>query len=145
MVKYQIIDYSPEYYQDLNRFWNELGLGGSHRGDNEIIISETIKFGGHLILMINEVSKIIGTSWLTNDKRRTYLHHFGISKEYQKQGLASKLLEYSMVLAANDGLQIKLEVHKENESAIKLYSKYGFNYLGDYEVLINRQIGRIEL
>lgn len=144
MVQYQIIDYSPKFYHDLDRFWNETGLGGSHRGDNENIISETIKFGGHLILMIDEASNIIGTSWLTNDKRRTYLHHFGISQEHRKQGLASKLLEYCMALAANDGLQIKLEVHKENESAIKLYTKYGFNYLGDYEVLINRHIGIIK-
>lgn len=140
MVDYRIIDYEPAFYESLDIFWKEIGVGGSYRGDNAAIILSTIESGGHLHLMLDSNNQIIGSSWLTNDKRRTYLHHFGISEKYRNQGLAAKLLEHSMAVAVKDGYQIKLEVHRDNEPAIRLYRKYGFSYLGDYMVLIKREI-----
>jgi ribosomal protein S18 acetylase RimI-like enzyme len=86
---------------------------------------------------------IIGTSWLTVDGRRTYIHHFGIHTEYQGNGLSKMLLDASLKLAKSLGMQVKLEVHKENAKAIGLYKKAGFNYLGDYLVYIIRDISVI--
>ena len=40
-----------------------------------------------------------------------------------------------MEFAEATGMQIKLEVHRDNLKAIRLYKKWGFNYLGDYECL----------
>lgn len=140
MIDYRIIGYQPGFFESLNNFWQVIGVGGANRGDNAEIILSTIESGGHLLLMLNSNNEIIGSSWLTNDKRRTYLHHFGIRQDYRRHGLAAKLLEYSLEVAVKDGYQIKLEVHKENEAAIKLYEKYGFKYLGDYMVLIKREI-----
>lgn len=141
----EIIDYKPEYFLKLNEFWIETGLGGSYRGDTAEIINGTINSGGHLLMMINsETKEIIGTSWLTNDNRRTYLHHFGIREKYRRQGLARQLLNYSLQIAYNDGFQVKLEVHKDNIAAINLYQQFGFKYLGDYEVLIKRELPSIE-
>ncbi len=135
-----IISYDPAYFDRINQFWNETGLGGSYRGDSKEIIEETIRAGGHLEIMVNGNSEVIGTSWLTNDKRRTYIHHFGIAEKYRNKGLANKLLEHCLKLAYADGYQIKLEVHRDNVPAVSLYKKYGFKYLGDYEVLIKREI-----
>ncbi|MDD3860240.1 MAG: N-acetyltransferase, partial [Bacteroidales bacterium] len=87
-----------------------------------------------------QTQKIVGTSWITNDSRRLYLHHFGILPEYQRKGLANILMDESMKYASQLKLQIKLEVHKNNEIARNLYIKYGFKYLGDYEVFIVRDI-----
>ncbi len=140
MCNYKIIEYSAGYFDQINQFWNENGLGGSHRGDNEKIINDTLEAGGHLVLMIDEMDTVIGTSWLTNDKRRTYIHHFGIKESCRHHGLAGELLEYCLKLANADGYQIKLEVHQDNEPAIHLYKKYGFKPLGDYTVLIKRDI-----
>lgn len=140
MNDYNIIEYHPDYFERINQFWNDAGLGGSHRGDNASIISDTINAGGHLLVMVNDQDDVIGSSWLTNDKRRTYIHHFGIKEGYRNQGLANKLLDYSLKLAYADGYQIKLEVHKDNDPAMNLYKKYGFKSLGDYEVLIKRGI-----
>lgn len=140
MNDYLIKEYVPEYYECINEFWIEVGLGGSYRGDTAAIISETISAGGHLFVMINNQDEVIGTSWLTNDKRRTYIHHFGIKESYRNSGLADRLLEHCITFAISDGYQIKLEVHKDNIPAISLYKKHGFKYLGDYEVLIKREI-----
>jgi ribosomal protein S18 acetylase RimI-like enzyme len=44
-----------------------------------------------------------------------------------------------MQFARESGLQIKLEVHKNNAIARQLYEKYGFKFLGDYDVFIVRE------
>jgi ribosomal protein S18 acetylase RimI-like enzyme len=143
MNQYNIIDFEERYFDNLNVFWNNTGLGGSHRGDSLQIILDTINSGGHLLLMINEQDEIIGSSWLTNDRRRSYLHHFGIREDLRGRGLSNVLLERTLELARKDGYQIKLEVHSKNESALALYKKYGFNDLGDYKVMIIRDITSI--
>ncbi|MBM3437050.1 MAG: GNAT family N-acetyltransferase [Bacteroidetes bacterium] len=95
--------------------------------------------GGKLLLLDNpETFEIIGTSWLTQDGRRIYLHHFGIKPEYQGMGYSHHLMKATMDFAESTGKQIKLEVHESNAVAINLYKKWGFQYLGDYEVYIIR-------
>ncbi len=143
MADYKMINYESRYFEKLNAFWNAAGLGGSHRGDTAAIINGTIEAGGHLILMVDSNDEIIGSSWLTNDKRRTYLHHFGIREDMRNKGLAKKLLNESLALAKTDGYQVKLEVGRGNIAAINLYKNNGFNDLGDYEVLIIRDITSI--
>ncbi len=139
-----IREYADSDYPELIGLWESLGLGGAHRGDDERIIRNTILLGGQLLLLIdNKTNSIAGTSWLTVDGRRTYLHHFGIHADFQGRGLAYMLLEASFKLAKTFGLQIKLEVHKDNEKALALYTKAGFKYLGDYLVYIIRDISTI--
>ena len=136
--------YTNSDYPEMIRLWESLGLGGAQRGDDEKIINRTIELGGQLLLMIAQGSNaIIGTSWLTVDGRRTYLHHFGIHPDYQGNGLAKILLDESLKLAKSFDMQIKLEVHKDNIRALGLYQKAGFNYLGDYLVFIIRDISKI--
>lgn len=139
-----IRDYSSDDYQGMISLWENLGLGGAHRGDDATIILRTIEMGGKLLLMFEKhTNKMIGTSWLTVDGRRVYLHHFGIHADFQGKKLANPLLEASLKFAKSTGLQIKLEVHKNNEKALGLYQKAGFAYLGDYHVYIIRDISAI--
>lgn len=139
-----IRDYAESDYSEVIILWQNLGLGGANRGDNEIVICRTIQMGGKLFLLIDRASGCIaGTSWLTIDGRRTYLHHFGIKKEFQEKGLARMLLDASLKFAKSIGMQIKLEVHKDNARALDLYTKAGFTYLGDYCVYIIRDISTL--
>ena len=121
--------------------WQQTDMGGAHRGDNLEIIANTVSNGGVLFVLEEKHSNtIVGTSWITNDSRRLYLHHFGILPYYQGKGLSKLLMEKSMEFARDKKLQIKLEVHKDNVKARELYQKYGFKFLGDYEVFIVRDI-----
>ncbi len=43
------------------------------------------------------------------------------------------------------GYQVKLEVHRSNNVAVELYRKAGFEFLGDYDVYIIRDIQSIEI
>ena len=137
-------DYVPEDFEHVNHVWEATGMGGSARGDNAVVIDRCARAGAKLIVLVDtHEEKIIGTSWLTHDSRRIYMHHFGILPEYQGIGLSQLLLKPSLDFAKEMCMQIKLEVHKENEVAIHIYEESGFDYLGDYDVYIIRDLETI--
>jgi ribosomal protein S18 acetylase RimI-like enzyme len=142
--EFMIRDYQQGDFQAINQLWQDTGMGGSVRGDNETVIEQTLLAGGKLLVLEHtSTRKIAGTSWLTNDQRRIYLHHFGISPEFQGQGLSHLLVRESLDFAKKKGLQIKLEVHRNNTKAISLYEKSGFAFLGDYLVYIIRDLSSV--
>lgn len=140
MEDFIIRDYCENDYPALLNLWESTGLGGAQRGDDAEVIRRTLQAGGKLFLLEKSSDHgIIGSSWLTNDGRRIYLHHFGISPGSQGQGLAKPLLKASVDYARSLNLQLKIEVHRQNTIALNLYKKFGFNYLGDYDVYIIRK------
>ncbi|NOX46364.1 MAG: GNAT family N-acetyltransferase [Chlorobi bacterium] len=141
----KIRDYKAADFAEVNNLWVATGMGGAERGDDNVVIQRTIKAGGKLIILEhNPTEEIIGTSWLTHDNRRVYLHHFGIRPDYQGKGLSKILFNESIYFAKSLGMQIKLEVHKTNLKATELYKKGGFQYLGDYRVYIIRDLEQVE-
>ena len=132
-----IREFIPSDYPGLLLVWKECGMGGAERGDNAATINDTLRLGGRLWVMALD-GEIIGSSWVTTDGRRLYLHHFGIRPAWQGKRLAHQLLKPALELASSRKMQIKLEVHSTNTAAIQLYKKHGFAYLGDYEVYIIR-------
>jgi ribosomal protein S18 acetylase RimI-like enzyme len=134
-----IRDYCIEDFPAVEEIWKATGMGGAQRGDGPEVINRTLASGGKLLVMAEKnTDKVIGTSWLTSDGRRMYLHHFGIHPDFQGKGLSHQLANASIQYAKACGLQIKLEVHKDNSKASDLYKKHGFAYLGDYHVYIIR-------
>ncbi len=134
-----IRDYRKGDFSRVEKLWSATGMGGIERGDDEKVIEKTLKYGGKLLILENTSTReIIGTSWLTSDGRRIYLHHFGIRPVDQGKGYSKLLLKESLNFARSSGMQIKLEVHQKNTKALTLYKNYGFKYLGDYEVYIIR-------
>jgi ribosomal protein S18 acetylase RimI-like enzyme len=141
MNVYSIRNYHTGDFEQIASLWEMTGVGGRHRGDDEKVIEQTLQHGARLLILEEELSRcIIGTSWLTHDFRRIYLHHFCIHPDFQGKGLSRNLLEASLLYAKEKGLQIKLEVHRENKIAVELYKKAGFAFLGDYDVYIIRNI-----
>ena len=137
--KLNIREYLEKDFPEITQLWVDTDMGGTFRADNREIIQNTLTLGGRLVVLEDRESKeILGTSWLTMDGRRIYLHHFGIKPEHQGKGYSKYLLDASLEFAKSTGLQIKLEVHRNNELATQLYSRAGFQYLGDYLVYIIR-------
>jgi len=140
---FEIRDYNSSDYNGLLRLWELTDLGSVARGDDQLVIDKTLRQGGKLLIMRRvKDSLIAGSSWMTTDGRRAYLHHFGIHPDLQGKGLSKPLLKASMEFINKLGQQVKLEVHKSNAKAIHLYKKYGFKYLGDYLVYIIRDISK---
>ncbi len=145
-LKIIIRNYNKPDYPGVDELWKETGLGGSERGDNAEVIERTLKHGGKLLIMEDtENGTILGTSWITSNGRRTYIHHFGIKTEYRQKGLGYKLGVETLKYAKDLGCQIKLEVSKNNQPAIRLYRKLGFQPLGDYDIFIIRDLTGIRL
>ncbi|HNT92960.1 MAG: GNAT family N-acetyltransferase [Bacteroidales bacterium] len=143
----KIREYRKGDFPGIMEVWSATGLSRPERGDDENTVERSIAMGGAMLVMLSDDSegeRITGTSWITFDGRRLYLHHFGIIPEHQGKGLAASLLRESLRIAKEKGYQIKLEVHRTNETAVRLYKKAGFEYLGDYDVYIIRNIQSLE-
>ncbi len=139
-------DYVSGDFEPLNDLWNELDMGSPERGDSSKIILETIEMGGKLIVVEEpETGRIIGSSWMTFDGRRIYLHHFGIIPAFQRQGLGTRLAYQSLAFIKEKGYQVKLEVHKENLAAKSLYEKLGFFAFTDYDIYMMRKTKNISI
>jgi len=137
-------DYAPSDYQGMIRLWESLGLGNSQRGDTAEVVQNSLEHGGRLLILEHHPShSIIGTSWITVDGRRSYLHHFGIAVDFQGRKLANLLLKQTLIVIKEIGLQVKLEVHKSNHKAVNLYLRNGFKRLGDYDVYIIRDLNTL--
>jgi ribosomal protein S18 acetylase RimI-like enzyme len=139
-----IREYKNGDFQGIMHLWEATGMGKANRGDDETIIEDSIKLGGSLLVMEHKTEKTVcGTSWMTFDGRRIHLHHFGILPKFQGIGLSKTLLNESLAFVKRKGYQVKLEVHKENKIALNLYTNAGFDYLGDYNVYIIRDVSKI--
>jgi len=125
--------------EQLFHLWDTLDLGGKERGDDIVVINNTIEKGGKLFVMIFE-EELIGSAWVTDDGRRLFLHHMGIHKNFQGKGYSKMLMDEVMNFTREKKMQIKLEVHEMNKIAQKLYAKYGFKPLNNYTVVIKRRL-----
>jgi ribosomal protein S18 acetylase RimI-like enzyme len=143
LTEFNLRDYKSNDFSQLFELWQATGLATKGRGDNQNIIEKTLKADAKL-LVLTHTNKIIGSSWITNDGRRLYLHHFGIHPDFQGKKISHILLKASLEFAHEKGMQIKLEVSQKNQIAANLYKRYGFKYLGDYDVYIIRDTGSIQ-
>jgi ribosomal protein S18 acetylase RimI-like enzyme len=131
-------------FQDLDfpavqALWLATGLGAPERGDDLAQIRRTLAQGGRLLVLEEPGGALAGTAWLTQDGRRSYLHHFGIRPDLQGRGLGRQLMAAVLEVARPLGLQLKLEVGHANARAQDLYRRHGFQPVGDYDVLIIRK------
>ncbi len=137
-------DYNPADYADLIAFWEELDLTGPERDDTPGIILQTLEMGGKLILMTNpDDDTIVGSSWMTFDGRRIFMHHYGIKKDHQNRGLGTLLAKESLKFIKDKGYQVKLEVHKGNIAAKTMYENEGFFAFTDYDIYMIRDLEKI--
>jgi ribosomal protein S18 acetylase RimI-like enzyme len=143
--KFLVRDYWAADYPHVADIWERTGMSTPGRGDTAEVIENTLRRKGRLLVLVDKESDtVIGTSWMTNDGRRLYLHHFAVDPGFQGRGLSKKLLRESLKIAKETGLQVKLEVHHHNRRAISLYKNAGFQRLGDYDVYIIRDMGEIK-
>ena len=135
-----IRDYRESDYASLLKLWNETELAQPERKDDAGVIKRCNDMGGCLLVLENAATgEIIGSSWMTWDGRRIYLHHFGIHPNWQNLGLGTKLAEVSLEWISSMGRQVKMEVHKKNKAAIQLYKKLGFFAFKDYNIYMIRE------
>jgi len=90
-----------------------------------------------IVAVIN--GKIVGIAGLNPVSPLERLKHramlgISIQKEYWSMGIGSVLVEAILEMARNSGYeQVELDVIEDNENAIALYKKFGFEIYGKHE------------
>jgi ribosomal-protein-alanine N-acetyltransferase len=140
MIKVSVLTaLSPEQYVTVSALWNLAGIGNPQRGDSYEAVCHTLSHGARIILVYSDALPV-GTVWLTHDFRRLYIHHMAVHPNYRKQGFGHRLMEEALEIARELQLQAKLEVHRTNPEAVKLYTDFGFSPLDGYRVMIKREV-----
>ncbi|MDF1575202.1 MAG: GNAT family N-acetyltransferase [Bacteroidales bacterium] len=130
-----IRDYKPPDFPKVDALWKETGIYTAERGDTPDSILRCNAQGGRFLVLEEELNnRIFGTSWLTWDGRRVQLHHFAILPSKQGLGYGRMLALESLAFAREKNSPVKLEVHRDNIPAIRLYLSLGFKVFDDYEV-----------
>jgi len=140
MLRSEARDFVEGDFPSLTGLWEVTGVGNPARGDSLDSLARTLAARGRL-LVIEDSGAVAASVWLTDDGRRLYVHHMAVLPALQGRGLGARLLAAAISIAAERGLQMKLEVHHDNVRAIALYKKFGFDFIGDYEVMLRRKIG----
>jgi ribosomal protein S18 acetylase RimI-like enzyme len=131
--------FDHDVFDAIERIWAATDVGNPARGDTFESVQATLAHGGRLFT-VKAQGAIVGVCWITDDGRRLYLHHMAVAPEHQGRGYARMLMEKALSWARERRLQMKLEVHMDNERAVRLYQSFGFTRLGDYEVFIRRDL-----
>ena len=131
----EIIDYGDKYHEDfkrLNLVWLEkYKLTESH--DLEILNDPqgtVIGRGGYIFLAMDE-NKVIGTAGISKEDDEVYeLVKMTVDPAYQGQGISKILLNHCLEKARELGARkVFLFSNSQLQTAIKLYTKYGFRHI----------------
>jgi ribosomal protein S18 acetylase RimI-like enzyme len=132
-----IRDYSPKDYPQVEALWKETKIYTLERGDTPNIILRCNGAGGRFLVMEDPSDgSVAGTSWMTYDGRRVFLHHFAIRPSLQGHGFGRSLALESLAFARERNCPMKMEVHRDNEAAVKLYKSLGFEVFEDYDLFM---------
>ena len=95
----------------------------SNKETDTYVIEEDGKFIGEI--SVNYISHDLEKETIPN--RRVYLQAFRVDKNYKKQGLGQKLIEYVLKDLESEGYtEFTIGVEEDNEIAKHIYFKYGF-------------------
>ena len=95
---------------------------------NKYITSEVPKLINYYSNIVVD-NKIVGCLLLTNKDNGKLLDEIYLEKEYRNKGIGTEIIKG--ILNNND--TVYLWVYKENEKAISLYKKLGFNVIEETE------------
>lgn len=104
--------------------------------EEEYFIDNILKQENALFIIGEVEGKIVGTLNFGGGTRSRTLHtgEFGVSvlKEYWGQGIGTELMKYLIDWCKKSGVirKVNLRVRSDNNSAIHVYKKFGFNEEG---------------
>lgn len=105
----------------------------------KIILENVFKSKRQLFLVAEVDGKIVGTANYTTSNMKRLAHRGSIGlcvqRKYWNQGIATSFMEHLIQFAKEEAKAkiISLGVRSDNESAIHLYEKFGFQKIGTFE------------
>lgn len=110
-------------FEEINKLGNKISNNFSKTNNLKEIYQD--KFTK--ILVYEKENKVVGFLMYIELEDTIDILDIIVEEEYRNQKIASCLLDYMMSECKESVRVITLEVRKSNESAIKLYEKFGFS------------------
>ncbi len=100
----------------------------SEKAETEEIIMEFFSSSRRKLYAIRYNGETAGMIGIYSEKTRAYIYGFCIDKKYRGMGIGKKALSITVEKCAElyPGTTVELEVQTDNENALLLYSKSGF-------------------
>ena len=135
------IEETNDFLNYLNHCGKETDFLGFGKEGVEQTLEDEIKYfqnftGKNFMLIALIDNKIVGSCSLSANEKRVRLNHIGILgitvlKDYWNLGIGKYLIETTIERGKNNGLtRIELTTRVDNERALSLYKKLGFEIEG---------------
>jgi len=130
MVRIREFDISQDY-EEVRNLWKGAGAGIQlRRSDDRDEILKKLQRDPDLFLVATSDEKIIGSVIGGFDGRRGLIYHLAVEQGYREQGIGSQLMdEVENRLRLKGCIKSYLLVTRENESAMRLYEKRGWQHM----------------
>ena len=100
------------------------------------LLKRLLRQYGDTFLVAEEDGKLVGYSAASMKHRAAHLISIGVLMGYRRKGVATSLLKHLVLILRRGGAdELWLEVKSENNEAVSLYEKFGFermNIVQDY-------------
>lgn len=140
-MSWRVREYVNQDAESIFILWNHLAMNDEERRDSPEVIRQTLTRCEGKLYLAEEIKtkRIIGTAWITCDGRRMHLHHYGVHADFRNKGIGTQLLNTCVEYSKTSGYQLRLEVHKSNLIAKRIYHKFGFKLYHDYDIFVLRE------
>ena len=130
MVRIREFDISQDY-EEVRNLWKGAGAGIQlRRSDDRDEILKKLQRDPDLFLVATSDEKIIGSVIGGFDGRRGLIYHLAVEPGCREQGIGSQLMdEVENRLRLKGCIKSYLLVTRENESAMRLYEKRGWQHM----------------
>lgn len=120
-------------YDSIIEVWERSGLPIKKFGrDSRKNIQEQMKDDHLLFLGAFENNKLIGVIIVNHEGRKGWINRLAVLPEFQRKGVASKLIEYGESWLRERGIKIYATLIEDyNDSSKKLFKKMGYVFHKD--------------
>lgn len=120
-------------YDSVIEVWNRSGLPTKKLGrDSRENIQEQMKDDHLLFLGAFENNKLIGVIIVNHEGRKGWINRLAVLPEFQRRGVASKLIECGENWLREKGIKIYATLIEDyNDSSKKLFKKMGYVFHKD--------------
>ena len=127
-IDIKIRNFKIEDYNSVIKLWESAGLPFKPKGrDSKVKIEEELKKGIAIFLLAETDNKIIGSVIGTHDGRKGWINRVAVDPEYQKSGIARKLvLEVEKKLDELGIDIIACLIEDWNDRSMKVFEKLGY-------------------